>query len=197
MKNLLFLLIIIILSGCKCVLSQIPPQTIYAGAGCTAPLPDYRSKVIATDNCVGNITVTQTPVPGTMLTVLSPARTVILTAKDAFGNISRPINVSVTMIDTVKPILSWPVGQINMTEQDMMNLYDNWVAAVKVHGIAKWMYDRTWQNQMVMADTMIKVDSCDCYRWIYPEGTLKYFTNIIELTDAEFAEYVAYVKSNK
>lgn len=197
MKKLIILFVAaLMLSGCGCVLSQIPPQTIYAGTGCTAPIPDYRTKVVASDNCVGTLTVTQTPTPGTLLTVGAPSRVVTLTATDAFGNISKPVNVSVTMIDTVKPILSWPTGQINMTEQDMMNVYANWEAAVKVHGIAKWMYDRKWQQGLVMADTMVK-DTCGYYHWIYPEGNLKYFTNTIKLTDEEYAQYVAIVNANK
>ena len=196
MKKTLFILVAVLLSGCGCLLSQIPPQTIYAGVGCTAPLPDYRSQVIASDNCEGILTITQNPVAGTLLTVINPAVTVILTAKDAFGNISKPLNVSVILIDTVKPILSFPIGQLNMTEQDMMNIYANWVAAVKVHGIAKWMYDRSWQQGLVMADTTV-LDSCGIAHRIYPEGNLKYFQNIIELTDEEYSQYVSYVESNK
>jgi hypothetical protein len=178
------------------MLSQIPPQTVYAGAGCTAPLPDYRNKVVASDNCIGTIVITQTPIPGTMLTATNPAVTVVLTAKDAFGNTSKPLNVSVTLIDTIAPILTWPVGQINMTDQDLINVYKNWEAGVKIHGIAKWMYDRKWQNGLVLADTTI-IDSCSIAHRIYPEGNLKYFTNIVKLTDEEYAQYISYVEANK
>jgi hypothetical protein len=83
-----------------------------------------------------------------------------------------------------------------MTDEDVTNMYKTWEAAVKVHGIAKWMYDRKWQNGIAMIDTMI-VDSCGNYKWIYPEGTLRYFTNTIRLSDEEYNQYVTFVESNK
>lgn len=185
MKKLFFLFVVIICTSCTCLLSQIPPQTIYAGAGCTALLPDYTTKVVASDNCVGTITITQTPVAGTILSAANPSLTVVLTAKDAFGNTSKPMNVSVVLIDTVKPILSWPVGQINMTDQDMINIYANWEAAVKVKGIAQWIYDQRWTQGLAFADSTLILDR------------LKYFENIIKLTDEEYAQYVAIVNANK
>lgn len=196
MKKSLIILSVLFLSGCGCVLSQIPPQTIYADSNCEGVLPDYRGSVVASDNCEEQITILQTPAAGTLLTVNNPAVTVVLTARDAFGNVSKPLSVSVTLIDTIPPILNWPVGQLNMSDQDAVNLYNNWVAAVKVHGIAKWMYDRTWQHGIPMLDTTV-VDSCGNPRRTYPELTLKYFTNTIELTDEEYAQYLDLVLSNQ
>lgn len=83
-----------------------------------------------------------------------------------------------------------------MTDEDINNLYKNWESAVKVQGIAKWMYDRKWQNGFTMIDTAI-VDSCGNYRFIQPEYSLRYFTNTIRLSDQEYAQYVTYMEENK
>lgn len=195
MKKLIFLAIVsVFLSSCVCTLAQIPPQFIYAGAGCTAPLPDYKSKVTATDNCAIKI-LEQIPASGYLLTATNQIVDVTIKATDAFNNSSQ-VTFSVTLLDTIKPILEWPLGQVNMTDEDVSNLYANWEAAIKVHGIAKWMYDRKWQNGIAMIDTMI-VDSCGNYKWIYPEGTLRYFTNTIRLSDEEYNQYVTFVEANK
>lgn len=195
MKKLIFLAIVsVFLSSCVCTLAQIPPQFVYAGVGCTAPLPDYKSKVTATDNCAIKI-LEQIPASGYLLTATNQVVDVTIKATDVFNNTSQ-VTFSVTLLDTVKPILNWPTGQVNMTDDDVVNLYKNWESAVKVHGIAKWMYDRKWQNGIAMIDTMI-VDSCGNYKWIYPEGTLRYFTNTIRLSDEEYDQYVTFVEANK
>ena len=191
MKKLLFLSLVAFLSSCACVLSQVPPQTLYVNQNCEGILPDYRTKVLVSDNCPSGYVLTQTPVPGTVLTVLNPSATVVITARDAFGNISLPLNIPVTLVDTIKPILSWPIGQANMTDQDAVYLWQNWVAAIKVHGIAKWMYDRKWTQGLVFAESY--TDSCGVVHPLHVEDNLKYFTNVIKLTDEEYAQYVNYV----
>jgi len=195
MKKFLFLSIIILFSGCTCVLSQIPPQTVYANQNCEGLVPDLTTKVVASDNCPGPLTVTQTPIAGFLLTVNNPVVTVTLTARDAFGNVSKPINVSVQLIDTVPPVLNWPVGQLNMTEQDAVNIYANWVATVKATSIAHFMYDRRWTQGLGFAEYI--VNSCGDTIRLNIEDNLKYFTNVIKLTDEEYAQYVSYVESNK
>lgn len=195
-KFILFLFVVILCSSCVCTIAQVPPQTVYANANCEALLPDYTTKVTALDNCLGTVIIKQTPAAGTLLTATNPAITVSVTATDAFGNVSKPMNISVTLVDTIPPILEWPAGPVGMTDEDVSNLYKNWESAVKVHGIAKWMYDRKWQNGIAMIDTMI-VDSCGNYKWIYPEGTLRYFTNTIRLSDEEYDQYVTFVEANK
>jgi hypothetical protein len=194
MKKLLILLVAVAFTSCKCILSQIPPQFVYAGATCTAQLPSYLEKVIASDNCALSL-VAQTPEPGYLLDAQNQVVNVTIRAQDVFNN-STEVTFSVTLLDTIPPILEWPVSQINMTDEDVTNMYKTWEAAVKVHGIAKWMYDRKWQNGIAMIDTMI-VDSCGNYKWIYPEGTLRYFTNTIRLSDEEYNQYVTFVESNK
>jgi len=195
-KFIPFLFMMILLSSCVCTIAQVPPQTVYAGANCEALLPDYTTKVTALDNCLGAVVIKQTPVAGTVLTATNPAITVSVTATDAFGNVSKPMNISVTMLDTIPPILSWPLGQVNMTDDDVSNLYKNWEAAVKVNGIARWMYDRTWTQGLPLADTTF-VDSCGVTHDYHVEDNLKYFHNIIKLSDEEFDQYVTLVETNK
>jgi len=68
-----------------------------------------------------------------------------------------------------------------MTDEDVVNLYRNWEAAIKVHGIARWMYDQSWTQGLEFADSTV-VDR------------LRYFNNTIMLSDEEFAEYVSYIE---
>ena len=84
-------------------------QTLNLGALCNAALPDYRSQAIKSDNCTpaANITLTQSPTPGTMV---SGAGTtfVTLTAMDAAGLfISCEFMVEVN--DTIAPIIACPL----------------------------------------------------------------------------------------
>jgi uncharacterized protein YceK len=126
MKKLIFLLSIV-LSGCStCMLAQIPPQKIYTGSSCSAPIPNYLLKITASDNC--EITsITQTPVAGTMLTASNKVATVVIKATDASGN-SKQISFTVTLIDTIKPVFtidpSLTVVQLPKQIGDIYNLAD-------------------------------------------------------------------------
>jgi len=195
MKKLILLLFVTaFMSSCVCTLSQIPPQYIYANADCQALLPDFKGKVTATDNCAIKV-IEQTPAPGYVLSATNQVVNVLLKATDVFNNSSQ-VTFSVTLLDTIAPILEWPIGQINMTDEDVVNLYKNWESAVKVHGIAKWMYDRTWTQGLPLADTTF-VDSCGVTHDYHVEDNLKYFHNIIKLSDEEFDQYVTLVETNK
>lgn len=190
-KFILFLFVVLLCSSCVCTLSQIPPQFIYAGENCSAPLPNYLEQVVASDNCE-LFAVTQTPEPGYVLDAQNQIVNVTIRAEDVFHN-STEVTFSVTLLDTIPPILEWPQGPISMTDEDVVNLYRNWEAAIKVHGIAKWMYDRTWTQGLPLADTTF-VDSCGIVHDYHVEDNLRYFTNVVELTDEEFAEYVSYIE---
>ncbi|RZJ54733.1 MAG: HYR domain-containing protein [Flavobacterium sp.] len=78
------------------------------GLSCEAVLPDYTTMVTATDNCVGTVTITQSPVAGTAFT---PGMTVTLTATDVSNNktdCTITINVSA---DNVPPVITCPANQ--------------------------------------------------------------------------------------
>ncbi len=84
-----------------------PDRTIYTSIqNCQATLPDYRTQVKVTDNCtdLGALVVTQTPAAGSPLTV--GANTVSFTVTDADGNISLPCTITVTVLDTVPPVIT-------------------------------------------------------------------------------------------
>lgn len=179
MKKLLILLVSVAFTSCKCVLSQIPPQVIYADADCQAQLPNYLEQVVASDNCE-LFAVTQTPEPGYVLDAQNQIVNVTIRAEDVFHN-STEVTFSVTLLDTIPPILEWPEGPVSMTDEDVGNLYRNWEAAIKVHGIARWMYDQSWAQGLEFADSTV-VDR------------LRYFNNTIMLSDEEFAEYVSYIE---
>jgi hypothetical protein len=121
-KLFLFLFASMLLCSCSCLLSQIPPQYIYAGAGCTALLPDYKPQVTVTGGCTG-FTVVQTPAVGTVLTATSKTATVVIKATGTNGK-SRQIQFVVTMLDTVTPKLT-PTGSLVAYHLDQdRELYD-------------------------------------------------------------------------
>lgn len=193
MKKLLLFIFPLLFVSCTCTLAQIPPQVIYAGAECTAPIPDYRTQVIISDNCEIE-SVTQIPAPGYLLTSDNQIINVTIRAMDVFKNVTEAV-FTVTLLDTIPPVIEWPSGQVSMTDEDLNNLYASWVAAVKVHGIAKWMYDRTWTQGLPLADTTY-VDSCGVVHDQHVEDNLRYFTNIIKLTDQEYFDYVSFIENH-
>ncbi|WP_281310417.1 HYR domain-containing protein [Flavobacterium flavigenum] len=70
---------------------------------CGSVLPDYRSLISATDNCLGTITYTQNPIVGSAFT---PGMTVTITAKDVSDNTSTcsfKVNASA---DTTAPVIT-------------------------------------------------------------------------------------------
>jgi hypothetical protein len=104
MKKLLFVLMILF-SGCSCLIGQIPPQYIYSdSASCSAVLPDYRPMLPVRDNCkLGP--VTQTPAPGYVITADTMIVNVVIRATDVSGNSSQR-NFNVMLIDTIAPIFA-------------------------------------------------------------------------------------------
>lgn len=104
MKKILFLLSIVLFSSCTCVLSQIPPQYIYVGENCEAVLPDYLTKVTATDNC-SLASLIQIPQAGTVLTASQTVTDVEVRATDSQGN-HTSINFNVILIDTIPPVIT-------------------------------------------------------------------------------------------
>lgn len=100
-KSLIVLSLLFLLSGCKCLMSQIPAQFVYAEEGCQATLPNYIPLVHASDNCILQ-SVVQTPVPGTILNSLQMVTRVDIKATDGAGN-SSSIHFDVILADTIPP----------------------------------------------------------------------------------------------
>ena len=104
MKKILFLLLTVLLSSCTCMLAQIPPQYIYINENCQAVLPDYLTRVTASDNCVLAHLI-QIPEAGTILTSENVVTDVQIRATDNTGN-HTSINFNVILIDTIPPVLT-------------------------------------------------------------------------------------------
>jgi hypothetical protein len=121
MKKLLFLLSIILLSSCSCLLSQVPPQHLYVGDGCGAALPDYLTKINVSDNCEID-TVYQSPTRGTWLT--APTTTVLIRAIDKFSNFT-DMMFTVTLLDTVPPVITVTDSTLISAVYDQINTVYN------------------------------------------------------------------------
>ncbi len=89
------------------VITQCAPNvTNNADATAHALLPDLTGAVIATDNCVGPITVSQSPLPNTSVGL--GVTVVTLTATDASGNPSLSCTATVTVKDVTPPTITCP-----------------------------------------------------------------------------------------
>ena len=88
--------------------------TLAVDDACAALVPDYTVLPEVADNCdgTGNVTVTQSPVPGTMVADEASLLMVTLTATDPSGN-SISCDFAVQLIDTLPPTIDCP---INTTE---------------------------------------------------------------------------------
>lgn len=181
MRNLVYLLIlvgVVMVSSCSCVLSQVPPQVVYAdSANCEAALPDYTPIVVASDNC-GEVALSQDPLPGTVLSPANPYIDVLITATDEAGNAAF-LNISVSLVDTIPPILEWPEGVASMSPDDVVKMYGTWEQAVKGYGIAQWIYDMSWKP-----DTLQFANDT-----VY--NNLYFFHHTIGLTVEEYNEWTA------
>lgn len=123
MKKIIYLLTVLLLSSCVCelVIGQIPPQYIYCDNNCQAILPDFRTKVVVKDNC-GISSITQSPVPGTPVTLTSPVM-VTIRATDNSKNFKQ-IKFVVSAIDTIAPTIDSTMLLVD-TELDRIDrLYD-------------------------------------------------------------------------
>ena len=157
MKKLLILLSIF-LSGCSCLLSQIPPQVIYAGATCTAPLPNYLTRITAMDNCEISSMV-QTPVSGFLLTPTNKTAMVTVKATDASGNF-RQIVFSVTLIDTVKPVFTIDPLLLAINMEQIGNIYN--------------YADKLLENSMAFTDRNVADTT------LFPESQFPNLRNVYE-----------------
>jgi gliding motility-associated-like protein len=81
-------------------------QNLTITANCDATLPDYTGTSTVTDNCTaaGSITITQSPVAGTVISGNGTVQTVTLTATDGNGN-SVNCAFDVTLVDGVAPTI--------------------------------------------------------------------------------------------
>jgi len=129
MKKLLFFFMIVLCSSCVCTLSQIPPQFIYAGENCSAPLPNYVEQVTVTDNCA-LAQVIQTPSPGFLLSSTNQLVSVTIKATDVFNNSSQ-VSFTVQLLDTIPPVINGMGLEANTYNKidEMYNRADRMIAS--------------------------------------------------------------------
>ena len=89
-------------------------QTLYPDADCEAVIPDYTGLVAVTNECMmgTGITVTQSPIAGTMLSGHGTSQLITITADDGSGNMET-CDFTVTLNDTLPPTIACPA---NLTE---------------------------------------------------------------------------------
>jgi formylglycine-generating enzyme required for sulfatase activity len=65
-----------------------PNHTVSANSNCQAVVPDFTVSAVASDACVGAVTITQSPLAGTLTSAGAVSVPVTLTATDMIGNTS-------------------------------------------------------------------------------------------------------------
>lgn len=104
MKKVIVFLIVAGFYACNC-LPQIPTQYLPADQNCEAVLPNYLIYVSVFDNCeVG--TLTQDPLPGTVLNESNPFVTVTITAQDLGGRMDTE-QFTAVLDDGIPPEIIW------------------------------------------------------------------------------------------
>jgi len=165
MRKLLFFAIVVLFTSCKCVLSQIPPQYIYAGVDCQALLPDYKSKVTVTDNCAIKV-IEQIPDPGTVLNAANQVVNVWIKATDVFNNVSQ-VTFTVALLDTIPPVING-MG-LEASTYDMIDAAydraDKMVANVMDHFDATFNYEQFGLDRNAQDSTYYKYGMMV---WTYP-----------------------------
>lgn len=85
-------------------------------ANCEFVVPDYQTIVNPTDNC-GNVTFSQTPNAGTVISGIGTQQSISLYATDDQGNQSS-CSFIITLADTTAPVISCPGTQIVNIDQN-------------------------------------------------------------------------------
>jgi hypothetical protein len=86
-------------------LTAVADQTEEIDEACSFALPDYSSFTTVADNCATEITITQSPVAGTVISGNGTVQEIILTADDGNGNISS-ISFDITLVDKIVPTIA-------------------------------------------------------------------------------------------
>lgn len=79
-----------------------------ADTNCQAAVPDFTAGVTATDNCLGTLTVQQSPTAGTLVGLGD--NVITITVKDAANNTSAPCTAHFFVSDTTAPNISQCAG---------------------------------------------------------------------------------------
>lgn len=165
MKKLIFLAVVLVFTSCKCILCQIPPQFIYAGENCSAPLPNYVEKVTVTDNCA-LASVVQTPSPGFLLNSTNQLVNVTIKAMDVFNNSSQ-VSFTVQLLDTIPPTINGMGLEANTYDMidGMYDRADRMVASLMDNFDATFPYEQFGLDRNSQDSTFYKYGMMV---WTYP-----------------------------
>jgi len=142
-KFFILSLVTLFLSGCGCLMSQMPPQYLQVDQSCGAALPDYLPMIKVTDNCQV-VSVEQTPSAGSWLTV--PTTTVLIRATDNFNN-HTDLMFTVTLVDTISPVIVVTDTTLIVKAYDVIDsMYDNAERA-----LARQM----WYDEGLLPDSLL------------------------------------------
>ncbi|MEL7161112.1 MAG: HYR domain-containing protein, partial [Bacteroidota bacterium] len=85
--------------------------------GCDFSLEDYTGRAVVADNCTeaGDLTVSQSPAPGTVISGQATSQEITLTVTDASGN-SVDCSFTLSLQDTIAPTIDCPADKVeNLT----------------------------------------------------------------------------------
>lgn len=154
MKKLLFLLSIVAMTSCTCMMSQsIPSQYLYVTDDCGAAMPDYLPKFLFTDNC-GIDTVWQSPTRGSWLT--APTTNAMIRAIDKYGNFT-DLLFTVTLIDTIPPEIILQDSTLISSNYDKANSLYN--AADRIMAFQEMYFDSTFDWEAAGIPDSIRPDN--------------------------------------
>jgi gliding motility-associated-like protein len=95
------------IKGSATVVNTISPTYSIVTGNCTAVLPDYTSLITATDNCTGAaIPFTQSPLPGTALSIGIPVKVTVSTTSTLLNMLSIETIVTASGAQTALPIVT-------------------------------------------------------------------------------------------
>ncbi|MEM9835353.1 MAG: HYR domain-containing protein, partial [Bacteroidota bacterium] len=109
---------------------------IASSDNCDAELPDFSGDATVTNECMSpaaGVTFTQAPTAGTIIqsSQLDLPQTVTLTAQDINGNLAN-CTFTVTMIDTLAPMLTCPSDDVRSVDASCQHLIRNYLNSVTV-----------------------------------------------------------------
>ena len=98
-------------------MTPVADQSEETDDSCNFTIPDYTSLTTAADNCATAITITQSPVVGTVLSGNGTIQEIVLTADDGNGN-TATTSFNITLSDNIAPTLTAVLDQVEETDQN-------------------------------------------------------------------------------
>lgn len=163
-KSLLLLAVSILLSitvSAQVIKTKVAPQKLYCGSlNCSVPLPDYRLKISATDNCE-LASLVQLPAPGLVLSNKLRNVNVTVKATDNSGNATM-VSFPVSLVDTIAPVMKIDPTLIALTLEQIDRMYDiaDRSMSYMMDDIAQldtvqWPMAKYWQDSAYYKQNMI------------------------------------------